>query len=56
MSSSETRAYMEFIHEAMEQAKLNDDNELFSCAYADAMLLANLERLFNRHPVDHPFE
>jgi hypothetical protein len=51
-----SKPYMEFIHECLVQAKETKDDELFSCAYADALLLSQLEHTFKTETARHPYE
>lgn len=50
----DTRPYLDFIHEALEQAQLVKDNVLFEAAVADALFLASLERLFKAPSAEKP--
>ena len=54
--SSDSKPYMELIHESLEQAKQDKDEKLFAFAYADAVTLSKLEHNLNTYTARHPHE
>ena len=56
-SSTDCSPYLQIIHEALEVAQLNKDEQLMSVCLADAMLLQDLERLYlSTQHVQHPLD